>query len=40
MRDDVVWKNLSHMRYRKDLKKFDEPIEGPHDELLFRYYLS
>ena len=28
-RNDVVWSNLSNMRYRKDLKKYDEPIEPP-----------
>lgn len=28
------------MRYRKDLKKFNEPIEAPHEDLLFRSYLS
>lgn len=25
-RDDVVWKNLNNMRFRKDLKKYDDPI--------------
>lgn len=38
-RDPVVWKNLSTMRYRKDLKKYDDPIEKPPHELLFRYNL-
>ena len=28
------------MRYRKDLKKYDDPIEKPPSEIVFRYHLS
>lgn len=26
-REEIVWKNLNNMRYRKDLKKYDDPVE-------------
>ncbi len=36
---ETVDKNLSNMRYRRDLKFFDEDLDSMNEEVLFRYHI-
>ena len=38
-RSQAVWKNLKNARFRKDLKRYDQPIEDFNEPSMMRYHL-
>ena len=38
-KSDVVEKNLTNLRYRRDLKLYDDKLDSLNEEVLFRYHI-
>lgn len=39
IKPDVVFKNLKNLRWRRDLRKYDDEIDNFNEPAMMRYYL-